>query len=275
VASLLLQEAGYDVVEVEDTEALVAAARADHPDLVLVDSRFAPDAELHRALPAVRSAASAVIVWGFNAPATAAVAAIEAGADGFLDKDISPSGLLRALDAALRGEAVLPRNLVRAMVDSLRHMDERYRARELVMTLSPREREVLGMIASGARNRTIAASLEISEFTVKRHVQNILRKLGLPSRRVAAMLHQSATVDGRAALERLNPIRLPLLHPAGCADTLTADSRAARVGAAHQRQPSGPALRPVEEFLDPGVCKLDISGAQEHASLATAQCKQV
>jgi DNA-binding CsgD family transcriptional regulator len=99
-------------------------------------------------------------------------------------------------------------------VDSLRHMDERYRARELVMTLSPREREVLGMIASGARNRTIAASLEISEFTVKRHVQNILRKLGLPSRRVAAMLHQSATVDGRAALERLNPIRLPLLHPA-------------------------------------------------------------
>ena len=192
VSSLLVQDARYHVVEVEDTEELVAAARTHSPDLVLVDSRLAPETELHKALPIVREAASSVIVWGFDADADAAVAAIQAGADGFLHKDISPSGLLRALDAALHGEAVLPRDLLRPLVDCVHDLDECYRAREMVMGLSPRERQVLAMIASGARNRTIAASLEISEFTVKRHVQNILRKLDLPSRRVAAMLHQSA-----------------------------------------------------------------------------------
>ena len=64
------------------------------------------------------------------------------------------------------------------------------------------------MIASGARNRTIAASLEISEFTVKRHVQNILRKLDLPSRKVAATLHRSADgslTDGFAPIAGVLP----------------------------------------------------------------------
>jgi two-component system, NarL family, nitrate/nitrite response regulator NarL len=223
---LLVQDARYDVVEVEDTQGLLDAART-HPDLVLVDSRIAPDAELQKALPIVREAASAVIVWGFDADADAAVAAIQAGADGFLHKDISPSGLLRALDAALHGEAVLPRDFLRPMVDSVRDLDECYRAREMIMGLSPRERQVLAMIASGARNRTIAGSLEISEFTVKRHVQNILRKLGLPSRKVAAMLHQSA-VSGRTTTTTADVTAVPAgSGPAGQQGREQADAPAA------------------------------------------------
>ena len=103
VSSLLVQDAGYHVVEVEDAGELVAAAHTHSPDLVLIDSQLAPDTELHKALPILREAAASVIVWGFHADADAAVAAIQAGADGFLHKDISPSGLLRALDAALHG----------------------------------------------------------------------------------------------------------------------------------------------------------------------------
>jgi DNA-binding NarL/FixJ family response regulator len=71
-------------------------------------------------------------------------------------------------------------------------MDERTRARERAGVLSPREREVLGLVAQGARNKQIASTLVISEFTVKRHVQNILQKLELPSRRAATAFYGTA-----------------------------------------------------------------------------------
>jgi two-component system, NarL family, nitrate/nitrite response regulator NarL len=58
--------------------------------------------------------------------------------------------------------------------------------------LSPREREVLDFIARGARNKQIATALVISEFTVKRHVQNILHKLEVTSRAAAATFHNNA-----------------------------------------------------------------------------------
>jgi DNA-binding NarL/FixJ family response regulator len=64
--------------------------------------------------------------------------------------------------------------------------------------LSAREREVLELVAQGARNKEIAAALYISEFTVKRHVQNILEELEVPSRRAAAAFHRLA-FDAQAA----------------------------------------------------------------------------
>jgi DNA-binding NarL/FixJ family response regulator len=79
------------------------------------------------------------------------------------------------------------------MIDALHGMDERSRAIDRADMLSSREREVLDLIAEGARNRQIAAALSISEFTVKRHVQNILQKLDLPSRGAAATFYRAAT----------------------------------------------------------------------------------
>jgi DNA-binding NarL/FixJ family response regulator len=78
------------------------------------------------------------------------------------------------------------------MIDALHALEERAIARERASVLSTREREVLSLIALGARNREVAGSLFISEFTVKRHMQNILQKLELPSRRAAAAFYWSA-----------------------------------------------------------------------------------
>jgi DNA-binding NarL/FixJ family response regulator len=197
VSSYLAEDGDYDVVEVDDAEGLVAAGRTGTPDVILIDSAMAQSPEVQTALAAVRAPTSFAIVWGAGADADGVMALIRAGADGYLDKEISPAGLRRAIDAALRGEAVLPRSIMRSVLDYLRTWEERAQAREIIGTLSPREREVLGLIGAGAHNRAIAASLHISEYTVKRHVQNILRKLGVPSRRAAAAMHRLA-VEGRS-----------------------------------------------------------------------------
>jgi DNA-binding NarL/FixJ family response regulator len=196
VSSLLAEEEGYEVLEADDTVELLEAARADALDLVLFDVAIAPASELQAVLSQLRRTPARVIVWAFGADPASAQAAIEAGADGYLHKEIGRAGLLRAIDAALAGETVLPRDLVRPLVERLRAAEERQWARDQVLALSPREREVLAMVAAGARNRAIATALDISEFTVKRHVQNILSKLGLSSRRAAAALHDAAVRNG-------------------------------------------------------------------------------
>ena len=76
------------------------------------------------------------------------------------------------------------------MVDAVHDFEARDRARERIVVLSAREREVLALVATGARNRQIAGDLSISEFTVKRHMQNILKKLNLSSRTAAGAFYR-------------------------------------------------------------------------------------
>jgi DNA-binding CsgD family transcriptional regulator len=77
------------------------------------------------------------------------------------------------------------------MIDALHRFDDEAAARQRAACLSRRELEVLDLVAAGARNREIAGALGISEFTVKRHMQNILAKLGVPSRLAASELYRS------------------------------------------------------------------------------------
>lgn len=198
VSAYLVEDACYHVTEVDGMDALVAAGRTHAADVILVDSGLGQAGELQEVLRIIRSSASSTIVWGFGVNAEVVVAALRAGADGYLEKEISAPGLHRAIEAALRGEAVVPRSIIRSLVDDLRISDERSRAREIILALSPRERQVVALLGSGTPNRVIASSLEISEYTVKRHVQNILRKLDLPSRKAAAALHRFA-MEGRPA----------------------------------------------------------------------------
>jgi two-component system nitrate/nitrite response regulator NarL len=198
VSSCLVEDAQYDVVEVEDADGLVAAGQSGDIDVILLDSGLAQSMHLEDIVEAIHAPAPSVIVWGFDDDAEVVVAALRAGADGYLDKDISATALRRAVAAAVRGEVVLPRRAIGAILGRLRAADDRGHAREMILDLSPREREVTALLGSGASNRAIAGALHISEYTVKRHVQNILRKLDLPSRKAVGALQRFAMDDGRS-----------------------------------------------------------------------------
>src|SRR6185312_6454969 len=104
-------------------------------------------------------------------------------------------GLIRSLRGVTHGEAPLSRDLTMLMVEAIHGSELRDQSRERLAALSAREREILEHVALGARNRQIADALTISEFTVKRHVQNILSKLEVGSRRAASDYYVAARAE--------------------------------------------------------------------------------
>jgi DNA-binding NarL/FixJ family response regulator len=135
------------------------------------------------------------VVWSFDPDRETVLAAVRAGASGYLRKDISPEGLVRSLRGVVNGEAPLSRDLATVMVDAVHKFTDREETRDRLSGLSSRECEVLEHLARGKRNWQIASELMISEFTVKRHVQNILGKLELRSRREAGDFYYAAQAD--------------------------------------------------------------------------------
>jgi DNA-binding NarL/FixJ family response regulator len=107
--------------------------------------------------------------------------ALEAGAAGYLLKDADADQVAQAIRAAVAGKMHLDPTVARLLADSVRGAD---RPGD---DLTPREREVLGLVAEGASNRQIADTLVVSERTARTHVSAILRKLGLVSRTQAAL----------------------------------------------------------------------------------------
>lgn len=123
-----------------------------------------------------------VVILGPGSDPGLVVGAFRAGADGYLTRDISPDGLVRALQGIERGEAPLPRSLTYLLVEAIRYTTPQALDANVLGRLSPREREVLREISGGHSNTEIAAHLGVSESTVKTHVSNILRKTGSRSR---------------------------------------------------------------------------------------------
>lgn len=189
VRQVLVREQDFEVVEAFDLLSLEEALR-DGVDIVLIDEAL-PPAGSAAAITVARSRCREVVVWALDPKPRNVLAAVRAGATGYLRKEISPSGLVRSLRGAARGESPLSRDLAALMIGALHEAEASARARDLAALLSEREREVLDHVARGSRNKQIADSLAISEFTVKRHVQNILQKLDLPSRRAAAAFYMS------------------------------------------------------------------------------------
>jgi DNA-binding NarL/FixJ family response regulator len=115
--------------------------------------------------------------------------ALRAGAAGYLLKDVSSDTLVTALQAATRGESFLQSTVTGRVVAAFARLMEEggVRAEALVLPLSPREREILALLGTGASNKEIADRLCLAEGTVKNHVTNILSKLDVRDRTQAAL----------------------------------------------------------------------------------------
>jgi DNA-binding NarL/FixJ family response regulator len=198
VRHLLTRDGEFAVAEADDFIGLARLLDAEAPDIALVDDELPPGGGIAAVAQLAPRTETHLVVWSFGASGQSVLAAIGAGAKGYLHKSISPTGLIRALRGVVNGEAPLARDLATLMVAAVHGLEQRDRVRERAVVLSAREREVLALVARGARNREIAEELCISEFTVKRHMQNILHKLDLPSRRAAALFYRSAFEPDRA-----------------------------------------------------------------------------
>jgi len=192
VKNLLERESDFAIVEADSLDDVLRVVHQECPDIALIDLELPPSGGVAVVQELAQRCSTYTIVWSFEPSRDAVLAAVRSGAHGFLHKEISPEGLVRALRGVVQGEAPLSRDLASLMIEALHGLDERTNARERATVLSAREREVLDLVAQGARNKQIAAVLTISEFTVKRHVQNILKKLEVPSRKAAATFYRTA-----------------------------------------------------------------------------------
>jgi DNA-binding NarL/FixJ family response regulator len=183
---------GFTVVDaVGDAEQLIASAGVHQPDLVITDIKMPPDFRDEGLRAAVRlrrerPGLPVVVLSQFVQQEYASDLIGTGDGVGYLLKDrvADIEDFIAALRTVLAGGTVLDPEVVRRLL---------HRPRDPLAGLSPREREVLGLIAEGRSNSSIAGALYVSETAVGKHVGNILAKLGLPptddtNRRVLAVL---------------------------------------------------------------------------------------
>jgi DNA-binding NarL/FixJ family response regulator len=187
-AFLQLQDGLQVVGEAEDGAEAIAQAERLRPDVILMDlvmprlDGVGAMRELRRRMPDVR-----VIVLTSFLDDDRLLPAVQAGAAGYLLKDVEPSELARAVRAAHAGEAMLDPAAAARLVGAIADGQATAAAEERER-LTRREREVLELIAQGRSNKRIAFELGISEKTVKAHVGRLLAKLGVADRTQAALL---------------------------------------------------------------------------------------
>ena len=182
---LLGQEPDIEVVgEAGDGRQTLAVVTATRPDVLLLDL-YMPVLDGHAVLDALRSAPHrpAAVVLTSATGDEHLIRAVHAGATSYLLKTAPAEDVITAVRDAADGTASLSPELVTRLTRALR----RPAPPDPLQPLSPRERDVLGLIARGQSNRQIARELLIGEETVKTHVRGILTKLGLQDRVQAAI----------------------------------------------------------------------------------------
>jgi DNA-binding NarL/FixJ family response regulator len=189
LASLIEAAEDLDVVgaAADGVEAIEVAARTQ-PDVVLMDLSM-PNMDgvsATRALLEQRPGVAVVVLTSFADQARVAEA-LAAGAVGYLLKDSDPRDLLAGIRAAAAGHAPLDPRVARGLLPSMR--------RDPAEALSERERQVLRLVAKGMANKQIGRALGISEHTVKVHLGNVFRHIGVGDRTSAAMWAQEHLPD--------------------------------------------------------------------------------
>jgi DNA-binding NarL/FixJ family response regulator len=202
-SGLRMMLAGAESIEVvgeaDDGRAVLSAVDLHHPDVVLMDIRM-PQVDGIAATRLLRSqpaAPAVVVLTTFDTDELA----LRAGAAGFLLKDTPPAEIVRAIELVHAGDGMLSPAVTRQLIALVageggapaRHDG----ARELLESISPREREVALAVGRGLPNADIAAELHMSVATVKAHVSRLLVKLGVENRVQIALLVQDATDASR------------------------------------------------------------------------------
>ncbi|GAA2835467.1 response regulator transcription factor [Nonomuraea rubra] len=179
LSSMFARDPEFEVLgEAADGAEAVRLAETLRPDVILMDLRMpGMDGVSATRTLAERANGARVLVLTTYDTDTHVLPAIEAGATGYLLKDAPRDELLRAVRAAARGEAVLAPSVAALLMNRVR--------RPAPGPLSPREVEVLHLVASGATNREAAARLFLTEATVKSHLLSIYAKLGVNDRAAA------------------------------------------------------------------------------------------
>ncbi|MBV9357221.1 MAG: response regulator transcription factor [Chloroflexi bacterium] len=197
--AILAEQTDLEVVgEAADAAQALYLARRLQPDVVLLTLVSERDgvaviSQLRADVPGMEI----VILTNASENEDLVVAAVRAGAIGYLRKDAAVGQVLDAINAAARGQAYLTPQAAARLMREVRRADA-------PMCLSDREREVLRMLGLGWTNKEVGHALSIAESTVKTHVSAILGKLGVQSRTQAALY---AVQHGLAASADLTPAR--------------------------------------------------------------------
>jgi two-component system, NarL family, nitrate/nitrite response regulator NarL len=149
----------------------------------LLDSALSGDSMIAAAAIHHNVPDAPVIMFGHSPTDGELFAALDAGASGFLTRDIDPDRLAIALRQVSAGEAAFSRTLVARLIQEFRR-----RHLPLFRNLTNREFEVLELLSQGLRTAEIADRLFVARVTVRTHIASILRKLGVPDRRSAIRL---------------------------------------------------------------------------------------
>jgi DNA-binding NarL/FixJ family response regulator len=184
----VLAQSGVEVVGVAASgEEAIDQVRALLPDVVLMDVRLGngiDGLEATRRIAALDLPTRILMLTLHDMPAYVREA-LAAGAAGYVLKDTAIGGLLAAIDQVMAGHSAVPLALVNA---AMRTPSLPSRDADIARLLTPREREVVALVARGLTNKGIARELAISPATVKAHVERVIGKLGVADRTQAAVM---------------------------------------------------------------------------------------
>ena len=191
-----LEDAGFDVCgEAGTAEGAVRSAVEQDPEVVLLDVHMPGGGIQAAAAIAEQRPNTQIVMLTASRDDDDLFDALRAGASGYLLKDTDPDRLGFALRGVLAGEAALPRELVARVVEEFRERGRRRRLpvlRKLDVDLTDREWGVLELLREELPTKEIAARLQISDVTVRRHVGAILKKLQVKDRAAAVRLLDDA-----------------------------------------------------------------------------------
>ena len=189
LAGILAEEPSFQVVgEAASGGEAIEKAKELMPDIILMDISM-PEMDGLEATRRIKTElpAARIVILTVSDEDQNLFEAVKWGAQGYLLKNVEPRALFNTLQAVARGEAVIPRAMAAKVLGEFVRL-----ARQPTQTprsganLSPREKEVLGLLTQGKTNKEIAAAMAVAENTVKSYLKNILEKLHLENRVQAA-----------------------------------------------------------------------------------------